>query len=162
MSQTMPAPDLVAPPDRLNFLDRQTLVLPRPLTAAEAWSRLTARPLPGLALAFRIRDAISARFGVERIGGLSGRPVGDPKAGEKLDFFLVERAEPGILTLSARDRHLETITCVTTSATELAITSSVLTKNRFGRLYMLPVAPAHRFIVRRQLKRLARELQAGA
>lgn len=160
MRQTMPDPDLVAPPEKLSFLDRQTLALPRPLTAAEAWSRMNARPLPGLALAFRLRDAISARFGVEPIGGLSGRPAGAPRPGDKLDFFLIERAEPGILTLSARDRHLDTITCITTSDTQLAITSSVVTKNRFGQLYMLPVAPAHRLIVKTLLKRLSRELQA--
>ncbi len=158
----MPDPDLVAPPAALAFYDRQTLALPRPMTPAEVWNRINARPLPLLRLAFWLRDAISARFGVARIGGFSGRAVAEPKVDERLDFFLVERSDPGILTLSARDRHLETITCVTTSGRAVAITSSVVLRNRFGRVYMIPVAPAHRLIVWLMLRRLGRELRAEA
>ncbi len=157
----LPPPDLVAPPGQLNFLDRQTLRLPQPLTPIEAWNRMTGRPLPGLRLAFRLRDAISRPFGVAPIRGFSGRALGPPHVGDRLDFFLVERTEPGILTLSARDRHLETLTCVTTTPDSLTITSSVVTRNAFGRVYMWPVAPAHRLLVRFLLWRLGRELRAG-
>lgn len=116
-----------------------------------------ADPLPGLALAFRLRDAISARFGVKRIGGFSGAPVPVPKVGDHLDFFLVEAAEPGRLTLTARDRHLEVMICVT-GGTRLTITASVVTHNLFGRAYMLVVGPAHRLIVWIMLRRLVRGL----
>ena len=160
MTDAMPDPDLVALRAALAFYDRQTLALPRPMTPAEVWNQTNARPLPLLRLAFRVRDAISARFGVARIGGFSGRRIAEPKAGDRMDFFLVERSAPGILTLSARDRHLETITCVTTSAGAVAITSSVVIRNAFGRLYMIPVAPAHRLIVWLMLRRLGRALRA--
>jgi hypothetical protein len=152
--------DLVAPPGRLSFLDSQSLPLPAPMTALEAWNRVMARPLPGMALAMRLRDAVSARFGVRRIGGFSGRRVRAVQPGDHLDFFLVERAAPQVLTLTARDRHLDVMTCVTTGDRRLAITSSVITHNLFGQLYMLPVAPAHRLIVRSMLRRLRRELAA--
>lgn len=152
--------DLVAPPDGLSFLDSQGLPLPAPMTALEAWNRVMAHPLPGMALAMRLRDAISARFGVRRIGGFSGRRVNAVEPGDHLDFFLVERATPEVLTLTARDRHLDVMTCVTTGGGRLAITSSVVTHNLFGRLYMLPVAPAHRLIVRSMLRRLRRGLAA--
>ncbi|MDA3888953.1 MAG: DUF2867 domain-containing protein [Allgaiera sp.] len=80
-------------------------------------------------------------------------------AGEPLDFFLVEGATPERLLLSARDRHLDVLICVTASpvagATEAAITSSVVTHNLFGRAYMLPVRPVHRILVRWMLSRLA-------
>lgn len=152
--------DLVAPRADLSFLDCQSVPLPAPMTALEAWNRVMARPLPGMALAMRLRDAISARFGVRRIGGFSGRRVSAVQPGDHLDFFLVERAAPQVLTLTARDRHLDVMTCVTTGDGRLAITSSVITHNRFGRLYMLPVAPAHRLIVHIMLRRLRRELAA--
>ena len=113
-----------------------------------------------MGLAFRIRDAISARFGVKRIGGFSGRNADVPKAGERLDFFLVERIEPEIMTLSARDRHLDVLTCVTTYGQRLTITSSVKVHNLFGRAYMIPVAPAHRLIVSAMLRRVRRTLAA--
>lgn len=48
-----------------------------------------ARPLPGLGVAFALRDAISTRFGVKRIGGFSGGVVELPQVGGHLDFFLI-------------------------------------------------------------------------
>ncbi|MFV0472817.1 MAG: DUF2867 domain-containing protein [Pikeienuella sp.] len=155
---TPPEADLVAPRGALDFLDTRGMDLPRPMTALEAWDLMMREPLPGLRLAFRIRDAISSLFGVKRIGGFTGARAAAPEVGDKLDFFLVERIAPEILTLSARDRHLETICCVTTHDRRLAITSSVKTLNGFGRAYMIPVGPAHRLIVGAMLKRARRTL----
>ena len=154
------APDLIAPRDQLAFFDSQSIPLPHPITALEGWNLQMARPLPLMALAFRIRDAISVRFGVKRIGGFSGRRSETVRPGDRLDFFLVERADPQVLTLTERDRHLDVMTCITTTGGRLAITSSVVTHNWFGRAYMLPVGPAHRLIVRAMLRRLRRDLAA--
>ena len=153
--------DLVAPLGELDFHDAQGIALPSPMTAVDAWNLAMREPLPGLKLAFRIRDTISAMFGVKKIGGFSGRKTHEPEVGGKLDFFLVERVEPEILTLSSRDRHLDVLTCVTTSNRRLTITSSVKTQNLFGKAYMLPVAPAHKLIVAAMLRRIARELNAA-
>ncbi len=155
----MTAP-MLADPARLAFHDVQSIALPRPLGALEAWNLVMADPLPGLGLAFRLRDAISSRFGVRRIGGFSGRRAEKVAAGKRLDFFLVEVSEPEVLVLTERDRHLDVMTSITTTGQRLAITSSVITHNAFGRVYMLPVAPAHRWIVRRMLARVARRLAA--
>ena len=154
--------DTLAANDSLQFFDSQSLLLAKPLTAYQAWCGVMAAPLPLLRTAFAIRDAISARFGVRRIGGFGRPPVDPPKAGDHLDFFLVERSEPDILTLIARDRHLDVMTCITTRDQTLKITSSVITHNRFGRAYMLPVAPAHRLIVWLMLRRLAKSLRTLA
>ncbi len=152
-------PDLVAPRETLDFYDARGIDLPHPMTALEGWTMAMRQPLPGVALAFRIRDAISARFGIKRIGGFSGRQDQAPKVGDKLDFFVVERIAPEILTLSERDRHLDVVTCITTYDQRLTITSSVKVHNGFGRLYMIPVAPAHRLIVTTILRRIRRELE---
>jgi len=151
-------PALVAPRAALAYHDSQRITLPRALTALQAWQHIMANPLPGMALAFRIRDAISARFGVQRIGGFSGAPVAQVAPGDKLDFFLVEAARPDQLVLTARDRHLDVMISVDTAGRDLAITASVVTHNRFGRAYMLPVGPAHRLIVALMLRRLRRRL----
>lgn len=153
--------DLVAPREELDFYDTRGIDLPQPMTALEAWSLAMRHPLPGMALAFRIRDAISARFGVKRIGGFSGRLDQAPQLGDRLDFFVVERIEPEILTLSERDRHLDVVTCITTHGQRLTITSSVKVHNGFGRLYMIPVAPMHRLIVSTMMRRMGRDLQGG-
>lgn len=44
---------------------------------------------------------------------------------------------------------------ITTDADRLAITASVITHNRFGWAYMLPVGPVHRLIVWAMLRRFA-------
>jgi hypothetical protein len=145
---------LVAPRERLAFLDCQSVDLAGPVSALQAWRRLRAQRAPGLGPAIWLRDAISAWFGVARIGGFHGELAGEVRAGDRLDFFLVEFISDAVLTLTARDRHLDVMTCVTMEGRRLTITASVVTHNRFGRVYMLPVAPAHRLIVWYGLRRL--------
>lgn len=154
--QLPPHAQLIAPLAELAFLDSQSVTLPAPITALEAWRRVMAKPLPGMRWAFWLRDAISARFGVARIGGFSGAEVGNPQVGDHLDFFLIEHIDDQVLSLTARDRHLDVMTCVTVEGPRLSITASVVTHNGFGRLYMVPVAPAHRLIVWAMLRRLRR------
>ncbi|MEP1767924.1 MAG: DUF2867 domain-containing protein [Sulfitobacter sp.] len=153
--------ELLAPRAQLDFFDQQSIVLPQSMTALEAWTHVMADPLPFLSLAFKIRDAIAARFGVKRIGGFSGATPGFVQVGDKLDFFLVETLTDNVLSLSERDKHLDVLTCVSCVENTLTITSSVKVHNYFGRLYMLPVAPAHRLIVRVMLRRLSRKLAGG-
>ncbi|MES2435017.1 MAG: DUF2867 domain-containing protein [Pseudomonadota bacterium] len=97
-------------------------------------------------------DQISAR-----IGGFSGAAVEAAQIGDHLDFFLIEHIDDQTLSLTARDRHLDVMTCVTVIGCKLAITASVVTHNWFGRAYMIPVAPAHRLIVWAMLRRLRRD-----
>ena len=146
--------ELVAPRGELDFFDQQSVRFAQSLTPLEAWSRIMADPLPLLGLAFRVRDAISARSGVKRIGGFTGEVRGFVQEGDKLDFFLVETVNDEVLTLSARDRHLDVLTCVTSVENTLTITSSVKVHNRFDWFYMLPVRPAHKLIVWLMLRRL--------
>ena len=153
---------LLAAPERLDYYDRQSTQLPAPVTPLQAWNLIRAHPQPLLKLAFRLRDAVSARFGVRRIGGFGTGVAASVQAGDRLDFFLVEHAAPDLLVLTERDRHLDVMTCISTAGTELAVTSSVLTHNRFGRAYMLVVGPAHRLIVRGMLRRLRRQMRDKA
>ena len=150
--------ELVAPQEDLNFFDQQSVVLNAPLSPLEAWGQIMADPLPLMGVAFKVRDAIAARFGVKRIGGFSGAQPGFVQVGDKLDFFLVETLSDTVMSLSERDKHLDVLTCVTCLENTLTITSSVKVHNRFGRFYMLPVAPAHRLIVRTMLRRLQRKV----
>ena len=159
---TDPPQHLLAPPDRLDFHDRQVIALPSPITAAQASDMLRGHSQPVLKLAFRIRDAISARFGVKRIGGFGEVAAANVQPGDRLDFFLVEHAAPDLLVLTERDRHLDVMTCISSAGCELAITSSVIVHNGFGRAYMLVVGPAHRLIVWRMLRRLRRQLRPPA
>lgn len=79
-----------------------------------------------------------------------------------LDFFLVENVSQEVLTLTNRDRHLDVATCISFHGTALSITSSVRIHSAFGRVYMIPVAPIHRLIVRKNLKQIPRQMRAAA
>ena len=147
------------PLPELDYHDSRSILLPVQITALQAWNLMTAEQGPLMRLAFRTRDGISALFGVKRIGGFSGTRREAVQVGDYLDFFLVEYSVPEVLVLTERDRHLDVMTCVSLVDRELTITSSVVTHNTFGRLYMLPVGPAHKLIVNSYLKRLQRKLQ---
>ena len=147
------------PLPELDYHDSRSVLLPVQITALQAWNLMTAGQGPLMRLAFRTRDGISSLFGVKRIGGFSGTRREAVQAGDYLDFFLVEHSAPEVLVLTERDRHLDVMTCVSLADRVLTITSSVVTHNTFGRLYMLPVGPAHKLIVNSYLKRLKRKLQ---
>lgn len=151
---------LLRPEAELAYLDSQSVTLPVEVSAYEAWSLMTGASGPLMRLAFRVRDAISARFGVQRIGGFSGARPETIAVGARLDFFLVEALAEDLLVLTARDRHLDVMICLSRAALELTVTASVVTHNAFGRLYMLPVGLAHRVIVAHHLRGLRRRLAA--
>lgn len=157
------APDCTLRPlSELDFHDRHTVPVPADLTPLEAWNLMTTSSGRLMRLAFRLRDAISSRFGVKRIGGFSGRQIEKVQAGDQLDFFLVEHVAPDRLILTERDRHLDVMICLSKEEDLLSLTASVVTHNTFGRLYMLPVGPAHRLIVHTYLRRLKRKLAERA
>lgn len=139
----------------LGYFNVQTATADAPMTAIEAWNRMQESPSAWLALAFRMRDAISTRFGVKRIGGFSGAVQSDTvRAGDYVDFFLVEEARPDLLVLTERDRHLDVMTSLSVDGYAVSVTSSVVTKSLFGRLCMIPVGLAHPVIVRSMMRRL--------
>lgn len=144
----------LAPVSELYYFDSQSILIEKPLTALEAWNIAMANPLPLMSLAFKIRDAVSAPFGVKRIGGFSSVRQGSVSVGEKLDFFVVEYVTPDALVLTERDTHLDVMTCISTVDKKVTITSSVVVHNTFGRIYMVPVGIAHKVIVRSTLNRL--------
>lgn len=154
MPDYSPAPTL-GPVDHLDYYDVRSIELVAPLTALEAWNLMMAEQSPIWGAAFWVRDAISARFGVRKIGGFSGMRRDAVSAGDRLDFFLVEAAAPDLLVLTERDRHLDVMTCLSTEGNRVTVTSSVITHNWFGRAYMLPVGPAHKVLVSGALKTLA-------
>ncbi|MEL7125150.1 MAG: DUF2867 domain-containing protein [Pseudomonadota bacterium] len=151
---------VLAPVETLSYYDTQTVRLAKPVSPLSAWNLIMEDPQPLLNVAFKIRDAVSALFGVKSIGGFTGRREDTVSVGDHLDFFLVEYTDDNTLVLTERDRHLDVMTCVSTQGNALSITSSVQVHNLFGKAYMVPVGIAHRWIVRNMLKRLQAKLSA--
>ncbi|WP_310621295.1 DUF2867 domain-containing protein [Flexibacterium corallicola] len=151
---------ILGPIETLDFFHQGSVQLSSKITPLEAWRIIMSQPMPVLNLAFRIRDAVCSLFGVQKIGGFSGTVPQTVVAGQKLDFFMVEHISSDALVLTGRDRHLDVMTSIVTQGQMLTITSSVKVHNRFGWLYMIPVAPAHKLIVRQNLRQLKRELSS--
>ena len=149
---------ILANVSELDFFDSQTVQLAESINPLDAWGVMMSQSMPLMSLAFRVRDAISSKFGVRKIGGFSNSSKATVAPGEMLDFFLIEYVSEDVLSLSERDTHLDVLTCISRVDKEITITSSVITHNTFGRIYMLPVGPAHKFIVRTYLKRLQEHL----
>ncbi len=153
---------VLGPVDGLDYFDTQSVRLTKGVSPLQAWNRIMEDPQPVLKLAFRLRDLISKRFGVKSIKGFSGTARDAVQAGDTLDFFLVEHSDDRVLVLTERDRHLDVMTCLAATGHTFSITASVTVHNLFGRAYMVPVGIAHRFIVRRMLRRLQGKLAAQA
>jgi hypothetical protein len=147
----------LAPTEELDFFDKQSIQLLKKISPLEAWGIVMSRPMPLLNFAFGVRDMVCSMFGVQKIGGFSGVAPKTVEVGQKLDFFRVEHISKDVLTLTARDRHLDVMTCISVFENELSITSSAKTHNAFGRMYMIPVAPAHKLIVRGNLRQIHRQ-----
>jgi hypothetical protein len=153
--------ETIVPESNLSYFDQQSVDLKRVISCLEAWNMIMFNRSDMLRTAFKIRDVISARFGVRPVGGFSGRTVSNINVGENLDFFLVEKAEPYNLVLTVRDRHLDVMVNLTTQGRRFSITTSVKTHNLFGKVYMVPVGVVHRQVVRGSLRDLKSTLEAG-
>lgn len=145
---------ILVPVEDVDFYDAQFIPLSEKLTALQAWQIVMRQSMPLMKFAFRVRDTISELFGVQKISGFSGTVPETVQVSQKHDFFLVEYISDNVLTLTARDKHLDVMTCVSVSDDMHTITSSVMTHNIFGRCYMIPNAPAHKMIEGKNLRQI--------
>lgn len=114
---------LIAPRTDLAYYNAQSIGLAQDISALAAWNIAMRDPIPGMATAMWLRDRISGLFGAAPINGFSGEQRSMVQAGAMLDFFLVEEVTQRLLVLTARDRHLDVMTTVTTYDHALTITS---------------------------------------
>lgn len=170
---------IIAPKETLDFYDIQTTSLNDAITPYQAYLLMTNNPPIWLKTAFYLRDIISKFGNVQPINGFIDKNSEKiPAIGEKVDFFDVVEINDQQLILQATDRHLSvmmafikttntnptnsnsintnTINTRTTDSAQATLTlvGSVKTHNLFGKLYMLPVAPAHKLIVKSMFKKL--------
>ncbi len=109
-----------------------------------------------------LRNIVVSQFGLKNLGGLaaidSSKRSSDYLPGDRVGIFtLIEQTESEVL-LGDDDKHLNVVVSVhkATSTpgqgTVVTVTTIVHVKNWLGRLYMLPVAPAHHIIARTMVK----------
>jgi Protein of unknown function (DUF2867) len=109
-----------------------------------------------------LRNHVVAVFGLKNLGGMSGIDMAKEESAYRLGdrvgiFTLISRSANEVL-LGDRDKHLDVVVSVhkridgERGATIVTVTTVVHVKNWLGRLYMLPVAPAHRVVARAMVR----------
>lgn len=112
--------------------------------------------------AMKLRNRLVSPLGIKNLGGLSeinrSKSSSAYKVGERVGIFtLVSRSETEVL-LGDSDKHLDVVVSVHRRQLDLAvqavvtITTVVNVHNWLGRLYMVPVRPAHRLIARTMIQ----------
>ena len=114
--------------------------------------------------AMTARNRIVQRLGLKNLGTLSEfdrtRSPESYQPGERIGIFTLFEVSFDEVLFGDRDKHLDVVLSVyrrplTPHSVEVTLTTVVHVKNWLGRIYMLPVTPAHRRIVPAVLTGLA-------
>lgn len=109
-----------------------------------------------------MRNLVVSMFGLKNLGGISQidaeKSESDYRPGDRVGIFtIISRTSEEVL-LGDKDKHLDVVVSVhkrvegNGDAAVVTVTTVVHVKNWLGRLYMLPVTPAHRVIVRSMVR----------
>ena len=110
--------------------------------------------------AMNLRNCIVSLFGLKNLGGLSGlnlsKAASDYKPGDRVGIFTLICASETEALLGDNDKHLDVVVSVHHHQAVVTVTTVVKVHNWLGRLYMIPVAPAHRVIARSLVRAIGR------
>lgn len=112
--------------------------------------------------AMAARNRVVSLFGLKNLGGLSGvntaKSASDYKPGDRVGIFTLISQSPTEVLLGDSDKHLDVVVSVhrrpaaPSTLEVITVTTVVKVHNWLGRLYMLPVRPAHRIIARTMVR----------
>lgn len=119
------------------------------LTVYVEMSKITPRWIDHL---MRLRNAIVSVVGIKDLGTLSavqGIDTDNITVGERVGIFTLIANEQDKVMLSDKDKHLDVVVTLEIDRNnhQIALTTAVSVHNLLGRLYLLPVIPAHKVIV---------------
>lgn len=112
--------------------------------------------------AMNLRNRVVALFGLKSLGGLSEvnsfKTSAEYKPGDRVGIFtLISQSRTEVL-LGDSDKHLDVVVSVhrqqsaESAQAVVTVTTVVKVHNWLGRLYMIPVRPAHRIIAKAMVR----------
>lgn len=133
----------------------ETLVPRNNLTATQLYGAVMRNTPDWVDTAMRVRNRIVRLFGLKDLGALSDvhmqaeQPL---QPGQRVGIFTFAYATPTELVMQDNDKHLSVQIAVIKQPLDavhdrVIACTVVHTHNVLGRLYMLPVGPAHKHIV---------------
>jgi hypothetical protein len=123
--------------------------------------RLLSATPPWVEFLLAIRNRAVKPLGIKnvgRLGAVESRPSSTLAVGDKVSFFDILSLDATEAVLGIDDVHLDVrISFLKRLGTEptYVVATLVKTHNGLGRIYMLPVAPMHRLIVRTAMASVA-------
>lgn len=112
--------------------------------------------------AMTLRNGIVSLLGIKNLGGLSevstSKRASEYKPGDRVGIFTLLSVSETEVLLGDSDKHLDVVVSVhrqqSTRAAQavVTVTTVVNVHNWLGRLYMVPVRPAHRVIVKAMVR----------
>ena len=102
-----------------------------------------------------LRNRVVQLVGLKNLGELAqvnlAKPDADYRPGDRVGIFTLFENTPDEVLMGDRDKHLDVVLSVHCSRppgrpVRVTVTTVVHTKNRLGRLYMIPVKPMHKLI----------------
>ncbi len=107
-----------------------------------------------------LRNLLVGQAGLKNLGHLgalnAAKPIAEYRIGDRVGIFSLLYLSPDEVLLGDSDKHLDVVLSVCkVPQGAVSITTVVHVHNWLGRLYMLPVTPLHKIIVKTMLKRTA-------
>lgn len=149
------------------FHDAWTISAAHPnLDALEQFLRVAIRTPAWIDRLMALRNRIVALFGLKNLGGLAqidpNKRASDYQAGDHVGIFTLISNSANEVLLGDSDKHLNVVVSVHKQAdsvngtTLITVTTVVHVHNWLGRLYMIPVTPAHKVIACSMVRAIGR------
>jgi Protein of unknown function (DUF2867) len=144
------------------FADAFETLVPRShLTATQLYGAVMRSTPKWVDTAMLARNRIVRLFGLKDLGALSAVPAMAEHAlqpGQRIGIFTFASATPTELVMQDTDKHLSVRIAVIKQTVDavhdrVIACTVVHTHNLLGKLYLLPVGPAHKYIVPAVLRR---------
>jgi Protein of unknown function (DUF2867) len=144
---------------RAYFHDAWTISAAEPsLCALGQFLRVAQKTPAWIDRLMRLRNRVVGLFGLKNLGGIAqidpSRPESEYQPGDLVGIFTLISNSPNEVLLGDSDKHLRVVVSVhkqadpANEAATITVTTVVHIHNWLGRLYMIPVTPAHRIIAR--------------
>ncbi len=138
------------------------------LTALEQFLRVARKTPAWIDRLMTLRNHIVGLFGLKNLGGIAqidpNKKASDYQAGDPVGIFTLISNTPNEVLLGDSDQHLNVVVSVHKQSnlaeedTTITVTTVVHVHNWLGRLYMIPVTPAHKVIARAMVRALGDEI----
>jgi Protein of unknown function (DUF2867) len=138
------------------------------LDALDQFLRVAKKTPAWIDRLMRIRNHVVGWFGLKNLGNIAqidpNKKASDYQAGDRVGIFTLISNSANEVLLSDSDQHLNVVVSVHKQADSahqsatVTVTTVVHVHNWLGRLYMIPVTPAHKVIARSMVRAIGNKI----